>query len=603
MNHEPPPLSPPKRDHVPADDARLQQTAAFSPENDTLTDRPNAPSPVRFGRYELLRLLGQGGMGEVHLAHDTLLQRTVALKLPKFADDHPVHRERFFREARAAAVLTHPNICPVYDVGEIDGRPYLTMAYIEGPTLSQHLRDVGPLPCADAARLIATVAGAMQHAHSHGILHRDLKPSNILLNAAGEPIVMDFGLAFRFDADTGERLTQQGLVVGTPAYMPPEQVNGQTMGPTADVYSLCVVLYEMLTGRVPFQGALGQVLAHVEHTAPTPPSQLRPEIDWAAEAICLKGLAKSPAKRFADMATLARTLDDYTAGRPVDLPMPAMVQAAARRQRRRRLALIGTMLLATVAAVAIALAWRRAEAEQADELAKTQQQLEFQQLYTQLAKPIVKMEYVVAPAAPATIARRTLPASLLAAHDGPLYFMISGSGPGHVIDLSDQLGQGMQVQRFVAGDITVLGPYLTFLGDLNESCRVYIKSGLHYGILAPMASGLGCPHVEFDGSHLLMPKINGPHVESTAATGAELTSLRNPRLTQKVTLRYDNALKTTYTVFARPEVQIVPGEHEARKQAFPEIHALIELDRQRQMNAPTISWTAIARALSESTPK
>src|SRR5262245_10684412 len=160
-----------------------------------------------FGRYQRLRLLGQGGMGRVYLAHDTLLQRTVALKLPHFAREDHGRRSRFLCEVRAAALLAHPSLCPVFDVGEVDGQPYLTMAYVPGASLAQHLRERGPLRPADAARLVQAVARAMHHAHQHGVLHRDLKPGNIQANDRGDPVIMDFGLAFRFDAPAPERLT------------------------------------------------------------------------------------------------------------------------------------------------------------------------------------------------------------------------------------------------------------------------------------------------------------------------------------------------------------------------------------------------------------
>src|SRR5262249_35228433 len=183
---------------------------------------------------------------------------------------------RWWAEGGGEAGVAHANNCPVYDVGEIDGRPYLTMAYIHGPSLAVRLAQTGPFEPQEAARLVSDIARAMQHAHDQGILHRDLKPANILLNSADQPIVMDFGLAFKLDEiDSVERLTEQGLVVGTPAYMPPEQINSQPLGPAADVYSLGMVLYELLTGRVAFQGPLGKLLAQIESTPPPPPSQLR----------------------------------------------------------------------------------------------------------------------------------------------------------------------------------------------------------------------------------------------------------------------------------------------------------------------------------------
>jgi serine/threonine protein kinase len=322
---------PPSSATINVRNASDSESAANAPV--TLTGAPGqrytggpAPAPTEtqktFGRYQLQRLLGQGGMGAVYLAQDTVLHRTVALKLPRFAPDDPDMRVRFLREARSAAVLSHPAICPVFDVGEVDGQPYLTMAYIEGASLAQQLREHGPLPPRAAAMLVRTVARGMQDAHQQSILHRDLKPSNIQMNARGEPVVMDFGLALRYDAPANERLTQHGWVLGTPMYMPPEQIRGEALGPAADVYSLGVVLYELLTGRVPFQGTFGQVLTQVECNPPPALDKLCPGLDPALEAICLKALAKQPEDRFASMHAFAEALDDYLDGATLVAPVP-----------------------------------------------------------------------------------------------------------------------------------------------------------------------------------------------------------------------------------------------------------------------------------------
>src|SRR5262245_22139379 len=184
---------------------------------------PSLPLPRAFGRYELRRLLGQGGMGAVYLAHDTELDRLVALKIPDFRGaERDTLRERFLREARAAARLSHPNLCPVFDVGQAGGFPYLTMAYIGGTALAAIIRD-GRLPPAPlAARWVLDIARALQEAHRHGIIHRDLKPSNIIVNQRGEPIVIDFGLAYGAALPGEARLTRSGAVVGTLAYLSPE---------------------------------------------------------------------------------------------------------------------------------------------------------------------------------------------------------------------------------------------------------------------------------------------------------------------------------------------------------------------------------------------
>src|SRR5581483_1302271 len=194
--------------------------------------------------------LGQGGMGAVYLAHDTELDRRVALKVPGFvAGDPPGVLERFQREARAAAKLHHPNLCPVFDVGQVGGVHYLTMAFIPGRTLARVLRDRGgPMDEMEAARLIRTLALALGEAHRAGVVHRDLKPANIIMSARGEPVILDFGLARRAE---DSRMTATGAALGTPAYMPPEQVEGDptAVGPASDIYGLGVILYELLTAR------------------------------------------------------------------------------------------------------------------------------------------------------------------------------------------------------------------------------------------------------------------------------------------------------------------------------------------------------------------
>src|SRR4051794_15788499 len=183
------------------------------------------PLPEVFGKYRLVRKLGQGGMGAVYLAHDTQLDRDVALKVPHLGEEAgPEVLARFLREARAAAKLHHPNVCPIHEVGEVNGAPYFTMPLIEGPSLSAVLRANGPLGQREAAALVARVAQALALAHGRGVVHRDLKPSNILLDARGEPVVTDFGLARV--AEGRSRLTPSGAVLGTPAYMPPEQARG-----------------------------------------------------------------------------------------------------------------------------------------------------------------------------------------------------------------------------------------------------------------------------------------------------------------------------------------------------------------------------------------
>jgi hypothetical protein len=268
--------------------------------------------PETFGRYRILRELGRGAMGTVYLAHDSQLDRSVALKVPRFSTaDGPEVRQRFLSEARAAATIEHPNVCPVYDVGEIDGIPYLTMAYLQGQPLAHLLQRPTPLTQWQAAALVRQLTAPLQAAHERGIVHRDLKPSNILINQRGEPVILDFGLARRLRPDD-VRLTQLGQPLGTPAYMSPEQVTGAVhrMGPGCDIYALGVILYQLLTGRLPFDGAVAEVLGQIVSQPPVPPSHHRPGLDPRLEAICLKALSKNVADRPASMRDLGTALTE-----------------------------------------------------------------------------------------------------------------------------------------------------------------------------------------------------------------------------------------------------------------------------------------------------
>lgn len=282
---------------------------------------PSIPNP--FGRYQLLRELGQGAMGSVYLAFDSKLEREVALKVPKFHPERTTELPaRFEREAKAVAGLRHRNLCPVMDVDSIEGLPFLSMAYIEGVSMEHAIADVGSFESSVIIDWISKVADALDTVHQAGIVHRDLKPSNIMIDTAGEPVLMDFGLAFHLDQNAESRITQDGAIVGTPAYMSPEQIDSTIaeVGPPSDVYSLGVILYQLLTGRVPFQGGISDLVHQAILKPPAPPSSLNAKIDPKLERICLKMLAKEPSGRYQSMSELIadlRVADEQSAPVPL----------------------------------------------------------------------------------------------------------------------------------------------------------------------------------------------------------------------------------------------------------------------------------------------
>ena len=252
-------------------------------------------------------------MGEVFLAHDTQLDRQVAIKFPRVSRRAADTPDRILAEARAAARLHHPGICPVFDADVCDGVPYLTMAFVQGPTLAAELKRLGPCPPVYAAKLVRTVAEAMQYAHDSGVIHRDLKPGNILLTAEHEPVVTDFGLAVRVDREG----LADGVISGTPYYMAPEQAAGDAaaIGERTDVYALGVILFEMLTGRVPFDGSPREVMEQVK-TRPVPPVRtVRNDVPAALARIVARATARQKADRFDGMGAFADALGEFLRAR------------------------------------------------------------------------------------------------------------------------------------------------------------------------------------------------------------------------------------------------------------------------------------------------
>jgi serine/threonine protein kinase len=302
------------------DETRL--TANMQQAGDTKTDgtRGDAAIPDSIGRFKILDLLGRGGMGAVYLAFDEKLDRKIAIKVPEFKSSQSASAlTRFYREARAAAKLTHPNLCQVYDVGEADGQHYIAMAYIQGHTLNRYIDSDRKNDPKTAAVIIRKIARAMEEAHQSGIIHRDIKPANIMLNNRREPIVMDFGLAYpQEDSDDQSRLTQHGSILGSPAYMAPEQLKGEVerIGKASDVYSLGVVFYELLCGQIPYPGT-GSTIALISRVLTENPvslSELRPDIDATLIGICERAMHKDITQRYKSMKEFADAIGGYLKG-------------------------------------------------------------------------------------------------------------------------------------------------------------------------------------------------------------------------------------------------------------------------------------------------
>jgi serine/threonine-protein kinase len=347
----------------------------------TLTETEPLPAPAApllptVPGYEILEVLGKGGMGVVYKARQVSLKRTVALKMIRDVGlAGPEERARFRTEAEAVARLVHPNVVQVYEVGEHNGHPFFSLEFVDGGSLAERLR--GGLQASEAAaRLVEVLARAVQAAHQRGIVHRDLKPANVLLLADGTPKITDFGLAKRLDGATAQTLT--GQVLGTPSYMAPEQAEGRSrhIGPTTDVHALAAILYEMLTGRPPFLGATTlDTLAQVRSQEPVPPSRLQPKVPRDLETICLKCLQKEPHRRYASAQELADDLGRFLRHEPIRARPAGAAERLARWCRRHPAVAVLTALLILVFVSGFAgVAWKWREAEQHKQQAQQAEQ-------------------------------------------------------------------------------------------------------------------------------------------------------------------------------------------------------------------------------------
>jgi eukaryotic-like serine/threonine-protein kinase len=322
------------------------------------------PGELIAKRYELEEVVGTGGMSTVYRAHDQLLERNVALKVlhPHYADDEE-YVERFRREARSVAQLSHPHIVTVIDRGEDDGQQFIVFEYIDGENLKQLVERTGPLPTRRAIELAVEIADALAFAHEHGLIHRDVKPQNVLITPDGDAKVTDFGIARSLEVEHG--MTQTGTVLGTSNYLSPEQASGKATTPSTDVYSLGVVVYELLTGDVPFPGENFVAIA-MKHINDPPPDLLerRPDVPLRLAAAVDRALEKDPGRRFATMAEFAAELrrclselDAPDAERTLIVPSPVLRESRPHRARttRSRAPIYVALALVAVAAIVVGI--------------------------------------------------------------------------------------------------------------------------------------------------------------------------------------------------------------------------------------------------------
>ncbi len=395
-------------DHVPLSAA--EETAEFiagelpedlhsretviRPELQRAAPPASAPKQKTFAGYELLEEIARGGMGVVYKARQKSPRRVVALKMilsGQLASKEEI--ARFYSEAEAAAALEHPNIVPIYEAGEQEDRHFFSMAFVEGQSLSDKVRQ-GPLPPREAAELMKVIGEAMAYAHDHDIIHRDLKPANILLDQEGQPRITDFGLAKNIKGDSN--LTATGQIMGTPSYMPPEQASGKMneIGPAADIYSLGAVLYCLLTGRPPFQAAsVLETITLVIEKEPVAPRTLNPSTPRDLETICLKCLEKNAERRYASAGEFASELQRYLNDEPILARRIGALHRGLRWCRRNRLAtgLFATILL-TLISLGAGLNYRARLANAAKDTAYFQELARASDIATKAAKKAAEAE-------------------------------------------------------------------------------------------------------------------------------------------------------------------------------------------------------------------
>jgi WD40 repeat protein/tRNA A-37 threonylcarbamoyl transferase component Bud32 len=346
-------------------------------------DRSALHEGATLGRYLLLgEPIGRGASGEVFQAFDPVLQRTVAIKLIREVHgDDPQFRERFLRDARIAAQFQHPNIVRVHEADEVDGRLFIVMELVRGGTLEANLSQTQEF--SRAADIVRKLAEALDYAHALKVFHRDVKPSNVLIDERGEPLLADFGLARHEGVERS--ITAEGQIVGTPHYMSPEQAQGRPVDGRSDVYSLGVVFYRMLTGRVPFTDCteVFQILQRISSTEPPSPRTLNPSVPRDLETICLRAMAKHTDERFRSAAALADELRRWQADEPLTIRPPTVWEKARRWSRRNRLAArvaaAAAIVLVLVSSVLGSVAWvqhKRAFEERVRQIAEAQTRAE-----------------------------------------------------------------------------------------------------------------------------------------------------------------------------------------------------------------------------------